>query len=171
MPSKNRIDWSAIRAEYIAGGISQRKIAEKYGVKYRTLRDKAVFERWTAAREEARQKAVQKTVQKTAASAADNAATAQRIKAKLLALLERKTDELIERTIEGTAIKKSQTSHVYGENGKLVKTTDVQTEQKIRDLTAAYKDLTADILPEQGKSNELLQALLDLEKRGASDGD
>lgn len=32
-----RIDWNAIRAEYIGGGISQRKLAKKYGVSDTTL--------------------------------------------------------------------------------------------------------------------------------------
>ena len=29
---KKRVDWNAVHAEYIGGGISQRKLAEKYGV-------------------------------------------------------------------------------------------------------------------------------------------
>ena len=28
----NSVDWKAIKAEYIAGGISYQKLAEKYGV-------------------------------------------------------------------------------------------------------------------------------------------
>ena len=42
------IDWTAIRAEYISGGIGQRKLAEKHGVKYTALRFHADSEGWTA---------------------------------------------------------------------------------------------------------------------------
>ncbi len=45
--------WSKIKAEYIAGGISYRKLAEKYQVSFNTLKDKAVKEQWASLRDEA----------------------------------------------------------------------------------------------------------------------
>ena len=40
-------DWKKIKAEYIAGGTSYRKLAEKYGVSRTTLERRAKEEKWT----------------------------------------------------------------------------------------------------------------------------
>ncbi len=39
-------DWAKIKAEYIRGGISTRKLAEKHGVSYSTLRRHCEKEKW-----------------------------------------------------------------------------------------------------------------------------
>jgi predicted component of type VI protein secretion system len=166
--NEKRIDWDKIRAEYISGGIGQRKLAEKYGVKYTALRFHADGEGWTAEREAARQKAIKITTQKTAEAAADNAAIAQGIKRKLLLLLDRKTDELVKEMLAGTTIRKSETENTFDDHGNIVKVTDSQTEHKIRDLTAAYKDLTADMQQQTSANNELLQSLYELERGNGS---
>lgn len=69
----NKPDWNAIRAEYIGGGISQRKLAAKHRVKYATLRDRSISEGWVAMRDAAQSKAIAQAEQKTASAAADNA--------------------------------------------------------------------------------------------------
>ena len=51
------MDWEKIKAEYIAGGTSYRKLAEKYGVSFSTLKDIAIREKWTDLKEQARNKA------------------------------------------------------------------------------------------------------------------
>lgn len=51
------MDWKKIKAEYIAGGISYRKLAERYGVPFSTLKEHARREKWTELREKARHKA------------------------------------------------------------------------------------------------------------------
>jgi hypothetical protein len=40
------VDWKRIKAEYIAGGTSYRKLAEKYKVKFSALRSVAEREKW-----------------------------------------------------------------------------------------------------------------------------
>ena len=50
------VDWKKIKSEYIAGGTSYRKLAEKYGVSFSTLKRVAVKEKWTDYREKAREK-------------------------------------------------------------------------------------------------------------------
>ena len=82
------VSWHKIKAEYIAGGISQRKLAEKYGVSRTIIARKAHQEKWTAKRKEAEVKTIERVVQKNAEEVADNAVTLQRIKAKLLGKLE-----------------------------------------------------------------------------------
>lgn len=51
------VDWNIIKAEYIAGGTSYRKLAEKHNVPFSTLKEHARREQWTDLREKARHKA------------------------------------------------------------------------------------------------------------------
>ena len=56
-------DWKRIKAEYVAGGTSYRKLAEKYGVPRTTLERKAKEEKWTDLRRQADGKAEAKIVE------------------------------------------------------------------------------------------------------------
>jgi uncharacterized protein YjcR len=58
------VDWNKLKAEYIAGGISYRKLAEKHGVSFNTLKDIAVGEKWTELRQQAHNEATTKIVEK-----------------------------------------------------------------------------------------------------------
>ena len=85
---KTGVNWRKIKAEYIAGGISQRKLAEKYGVSASNLMRRANREGWNKRREAAESKAIakteQRTVEKTAELASDNAVLLERAKTGLL---------------------------------------------------------------------------------------
>lgn len=48
------MDWSKLKAEYIAGGTSYRKLAEKYGVPFSNLKNVAIKEKWADLREQAK---------------------------------------------------------------------------------------------------------------------
>lgn len=78
------MNWRKVKAEYIAGGISQRKLAEKYGIPWGTVRTKANEEKWTDARKRAEKKALQKAEQKIVEAVADNATLMERAKKALL---------------------------------------------------------------------------------------
>ena len=56
-------DWNAIKAEYIRGGTSYRKLCDKYGVSFSTLRGYAEREKWTDLKARAQQKADTKIVE------------------------------------------------------------------------------------------------------------
>lgn len=62
-----KVNWEKIKTEYITGDISQRKLAEKYGVPYSTLRDRARKDTWFKQRKKSREKVVSKSVQKVEA--------------------------------------------------------------------------------------------------------
>ena len=47
------MDWNKLKAEYIAGGISYRKLAQKHGVSFNTLKTIAIRENWTDLRQQA----------------------------------------------------------------------------------------------------------------------
>ena len=145
-------DWNRIRTEYISSGISQRKLADKYGIPYGTLLKRAHAEAWATARKEASKKAVKKAAQKTANAAADNATIAADIKRKGLMLLSRIFDEYAEVT--------STEHRDYDAAGKNL--TDIK---RLRDLTAAYRDLTGDMVNSESKDSELLQSLFEMERK------
>lgn len=57
------MDWKKIKKEYIAGGISYRKLAEKYEVSRTTLERKAKAEGWPELRRQAEGKTTAKVVE------------------------------------------------------------------------------------------------------------
>ena len=66
-------DWAKIKAEYIRGGISTRKLAEKHGVSYTTLAKKCRNEQWTASRQHADSKITERIVDACATQKAKKA--------------------------------------------------------------------------------------------------
>lgn len=81
---KQGVSWRKIKAEYIAGGISQRALAEKHGVSTATLARRAKKEKWTAKRKDADIRTVEKISEKTAEIVADNAVLLEKVKTGLL---------------------------------------------------------------------------------------
>lgn len=57
------MDWKKLRAEYIAGGTSYRKLADKYDVSFHTLRKQAAKENWKALKDETTSKTVTKIIE------------------------------------------------------------------------------------------------------------
>lgn len=56
------LDWKRIKAEYIAGGTSYRKLAEKYDVKFSALRNVAEKENWVELKAQTQHKSNTKIV-------------------------------------------------------------------------------------------------------------
>lgn len=89
----------------------------------------------------------QKVIQKTADLAADNATVAAGIKRKALMILDKMFDSYLYTSTE---------HQEFGPGSKDI--------SRLRDLTAAYKDLTGDLATNSNGTNELLQSLIDLER-------
>lgn len=56
------MDWNKLKAEYIAGGTSYRKLAEKHGVSFNTLKTIAIKEKWAELKQQANNDATTKMV-------------------------------------------------------------------------------------------------------------
>jgi hypothetical protein len=119
------VSWRKIKAEYIAGGISQRALAEKYEIPWGTMRTRANKEKWNAKRIDAEKKAMQNTERKTAEEVADNAVTLQRIKRKLLAKVETMLDNFPDTNAGEKRERIGNADYIY----------------KIKDLAAVYSAL------------------------------
>lgn len=145
--NEKRIDWNAIRAEYIGGDISQRKLAAKYGVSWRTLQDRAKREGWSEAKDDTRAKAVSITCQKAAEAAADNATISESIKKTMLLRLKRIAENYPH---DATEIRRKEDGAycIY----------------RIKDIADAFKSMTEDMPKSEDGVNALLQSLIDLER-------
>lgn len=147
------IDWNAIRAEYIGGGISQRKLAAKHKVSVDALLKRANKEHWKQDKEKASNKAAIKAQQKVAVAVADNASIAEDLKKRLLLRLKRIEEKY---PMDATEVRSK-----VGNNTEIF---------RIRDLTAAYKDLTADMAQTEQKAPDfsILDGIADRMKEKAN---
>jgi hypothetical protein len=96
------VDWKRIKAEYIAGGTSYRKLAEKYKVSQSTLRKVAAKEQWTELRNKARTKTDSEIVDSVGAKNAKKAVDIIDVADKLLV----KIEEVAEKVSDPDSIKK-----------------------------------------------------------------
>ena len=119
------VNWRKIKAEYIAGGISQRALADKYGVSKTMVMRKANKERWTDKRAAAESKALERVEQKTAETVADNAVILQNIKTKLL----KKLSDMVDAYPDANA---AEIKH---------KTKGTEIIYRMRDIAAVYAAL------------------------------
>lgn len=87
-------DWKKVKAEYIRGGVSYRKLAEKYGVSFSTLRKVASKEKWTDLRNKAGAKRDSKIVESVASQEARRVDRLNSIADKLLDKIEKSIEEL-----------------------------------------------------------------------------
>jgi transposase len=143
------VDWLKIKTEYETTTISQRKIAEKYGVSFNTLKDRANKEKWAKSKQETHNKITTKTQQKVVEKIVDR-------NARILSLADRladKVDEAIEQLEQYVVTSKKKTKTVEYGNG-MKPTKEVTVEEEIKDiidglidkqglktLTAALKDI------------------------------
>ena len=101
------MDWKKLKAEYIAGGISYRKLADKYNVPFHTLRKQAAKENWRELRDECVAKAATKIVEIESDKQAERMKRLLRVSDALLDVVEEavanfKTGELM---LDKTALK------------------------------------------------------------------
>ena len=95
------MDWKRIKAEYIAGGTSYRKLVEKYGVKLSALRSVAEREKWVELKAQAQHKTNIKIVDTVSDKGADEAAKIIEVADKLLI----KISEVIDKVHDTKGIK------------------------------------------------------------------
>lgn len=64
------VDWEAIRMEYVAGGISLRRLAAKWGVTHSMIAGRSQREGWAKQRDRCKHKAITKSIDMVAAQKA-----------------------------------------------------------------------------------------------------
>ena len=92
------VEWTKIKAEYIAGGTSYRKLAEKYGIDRNKIQVRATKENWVGLKSQAQAKTESKIVdsisKQDAKKAIDKLSRVSDLTDKLLDKLERAIEEL-----------------------------------------------------------------------------
>ena len=124
------MDWNKIKAEYIAGGTSYRKLADKYGVPRTTLERKAKDEKWAELRRQAEGKAEAKMLDAISTKSA-------KIDDKYFRLVDKlftKAEEVIDNTPiwQVNSIKEMATALKYLKECKGVKSDADMREQEAR---------------------------------------
>ncbi len=100
------MDWNEIKAEYIAGGTSYRKLAEKYkdeGVTFDNLKNIAVKEGWAKLKEQAKDKATTKMVDTIAKDISKKSVKIDDVADKLLGKISKMLDDF--ETLDTQSIK------------------------------------------------------------------
>ena len=143
-------EWRAARADYEAG-MKRRDICAKYGCSYTALDNHVKREGWGKSRNSVNERVTEKRTKiiadRIAESEANSADIASGIKTTLLRKLARIVESLPEDVTES--------KETVGKRTKAI---------KLRDITAAYKDLCGDQPGGEQQTNELLQSLIDLER-------
>ena len=139
------MDWNKLKAEYIAGGISYRKLAEKYGVSFSTLRNIAIREKWTDLREQASNKAVTKLVESIADDNAKHTVDIYDVADKLLTKI---TDMLGQQGLTTQSVK-----HLTSALKDIKDVKGIKTDADKREQEARIKKLIKDAEEEQKDTN------------------
>ena len=152
------MDWNKIKAEYIAGGTSYRKLATKYGVPFSNLKNIAIKEQWTQLREQAKNRTDTKLVDNIGRQNAKIDDTYFRCVEKLM----KKAEELIDNTPiwQPTNLKDMATTMKYLKECKGVK-----SEADMREQEARIAKLQKEAQEEDTKETEFKVTLVgDLEE-------
>jgi transposase-like protein len=88
------VEWAKIKAEYIAGGTSYRKLAEKYGVSFNTLKTRAKEEQWYNLRQQKEHRTTTKIVESLSDKDAEKAVDIIDVANKLLGKISELMDEI-----------------------------------------------------------------------------
>lgn len=147
------MDWNKIKAEYIAGGTSYRKLAEKHGVSFTTLTRTAKRENWIQLRQRAEDKTATKIVDVVSNKSAKIDETYFRCVDKLM----QKAEELIETTPiwQPQMLKDLATTMKYLKECKGVK-----SDADIREQEARIAKLQREAQEEEKSDNEITVRIL-----------
>lgn len=96
------MDWNKLKAEYIAGGTSYRKLAKKYGVSFSSVRFKAEQEKWTDLKAQAQHSANTRIVESIVEDSTKNAVSIDNVADQLLAKI---TDMLGQQGLNTQSVK------------------------------------------------------------------
>ena len=142
-------NWNKIKAEYIAGGTSYRKLAEKYGVSFSSVRRRSEKDKWTDLRTQAEQKTSAKIVEKAASQKAKEADRISSVADKLLALIESRVESgAIDLTARGYR-------DITGALKDLREIKGIKSETDLAEQMARIEKLRRDAEPEEKKDNEV----------------
>lgn len=150
IPQERRlhVDWKKLKTEYIAGGTSYRKLAEKYDVPFGTLRKIAAKEKWTDLRSKTIAKADTKIIESVSNKQADKAKKILDVADKLLDKISATIDQMD--VIDSQSIK-----HFTSALKDLKDIKGIKSEVDLREQEARIAKLQKDAESEEKDNNEI----------------
>ena len=127
------VDWDALREEYLAGGIGMKALAAKWGISRYAVEQRARAEDWVALRDARAVEPKDSDVE-----------IARRTRRQMLKRLERMAEAMPTDAVTERKTQEDSTVSLF----------------KLRDLTAAYKELTGD-LPLGDDAPETVRVVVD----------
>ena len=128
------VDWNKIRAEYIRTGLAYRKLAEKHGVSFNTLKNHAIAEKWYDLRLQKNQKTTTKTIEALSDKESEQAVSIQTTADLVL----KKTAEILA-TLPATSLESLKTA---ASTLKILKEVmDIKGDADTREQEARIKNL------------------------------
>jgi len=153
------VDWNSLKSEYIAGGTSYRKLAEKYDVPIGTLRRVAKDGEWVKLREQAEIESDTKII---AAVSTKNAEKAKKVIDVANKLLDKLSD-----TIDRLDVIDSQSLKHYTSALKdLRDIKGVKSDADMREQEARIKNLEKQAMAEEESRDIVVTLQSDLEEYG-----
>ena len=141
-------DWNAIKADYIRGGTSYRKLAVKHGVSFNTLKTVAIREKWTDLRQQTSNNATTKIVEKIGGQQASRSA-------KLIDVADKLLDK-ISSTIESMdVIDSQQIKHFASALKDLKDIKGVKSEIDLKEQEARIAKLVKEAQDDEKGDNEI----------------
>lgn len=131
------MDWSKIKAEYIAGGTSYRKLCAKYNVKLSELRFKAEKEKWTELKAQAQHSANTKIVEAIATKESEQEIDIYGVADKLL--------EKIESMINAEGLTTQNIKHLTSAIKDIKDVKGIKTELDLKEQEARIDKLRKEI--------------------------
>ena len=129
-------DWQAIKTEYITTDTSYRKLAQKYGVGYSVIGERARLDGWVEQREQFRNKTLTKTVDAISTKQVDRAANLISVADKLLA----KVNSLLEMDAEVLSDTQSM-KHISGVLKDIKEVQMIRSDADMREQEARIANL------------------------------
>lgn len=132
-------DWKKIKAEYITGDLSYRQLADKYGVPFRTLSDRAKKEQWVALRAKHRERVVTKSCRRKEKSQVESIVRLKSAADKMVKVLDQAAQA--DYYLGESYVLDQNGNKVTGEDGRFIKCKTINAKG-YRAMVAAMRDLT-----------------------------
>ena len=165
--AQKQVNWEGMKAEYVTTNISQKKLAEKYGVSRNAVQYRCAVERWAEQRKKHRDRVMKKTSERMSDAAAER-----------MALLMGGTDKLLTAVL--ASLEDTEQFHRYlvkvKEDGdsftreEVFQKADTKAMKDTAVLLEKLTGITRDLYGLPTREQELRRERLELEKEKLQQG-
>lgn len=150
--SSPSIDWKKIKTEYVTSSTSYRKLAEKYGVPYKTIAYRAKAEKWVELRDCNEDKVVTKMIASEAQKQIDRYTRMLTVTDKLLAKIEASIESL---DADGVTLDKAGIRALAGAIKDIKEIQSLKSDLDRREQEARIRKLNKEA-EEEEQTNEIV---------------